>query len=831
MKKLILSFLLVAFCSACQNPHPIPTEDSSVTITLAVEELERNYYQPIVEAFEEEYPDIRVQLISVSEVSIYGEADGVEALARSADLFPYYANFQDGVSNLLDLQPFIEADPSFNPEDFFPNLLNPPSQPQWSIPVGVRYPVIYYDKIAFDHAGLAYPPLDWSLNEFLSTAIALTERDGETVTHWGYIPNQVRYNPLLIAHLASPLTENGVIRLTDPDVVTAVEWMSNLFTEQAVSPWLDIYKPVDQQSGADLSQLALMESGMGAMWDRTHVVFDGSDRVGVTAIPQGEYGYAADPVQGGFAISKGTRYPDAAWQLLNFLSHQPPPTLVRQMPVPARQSVAAALDYWELLPPALAPAVQFAAEHNTSARLRRDDSTLLLEAIVAYIDRNVPVAETLVRMQTANEDPTETVATEVFEIAEAETEEIPGDTQITFIVSAAADITRLRPLAAQYHSEHPAVNVRLVNRELQDNGQYSNPLVGDCFVAEAAEIVGDVRSSILPLTPLLELDPLLRVENFYPVLMSRLMEEGTIYGLPAFAPIPYLQYNRALFSAANIPDPQLDWTLDDFLWIVQKLTTGEESSKQYGYADWLNVLVGEGDVQFGLQLIDHSNEIPDFDYQIASEMISWYVDLIRVYGVQPSIIDSPIRREQFEALLQSERVALWPEQASIVMMTAGNFPADMEVGVAPIPKGPNGGLDASEYLYAYYILADTSQREACWDWIKFLTLHPATTVYMPAHIKTAESAAFSEAVGVDLAAVYQATMNNSVSVREWMPAWMSPARIWLIGAYQEAVSGVSNVESALANAQLKFARYRQCIIENNAFNDVAQQQACRTQSE
>ncbi len=154
----------------------------------------------------------------------------------------------------------------------------------------------------------------------------------------------------------------------------------------------------------------------------------------------------------------------------------------------------------------------------------------------------------------------------------------------------------------------------------------------------------------------------------------------------------------------------------------------------------------------------------------------------------------------------------------------------MEVGLAPLPRGPNGGLDVSEATYAYYIVAETPHREACWEWIKFLSVHPATTRSLPAHIETAESAAFSDAVGADVAAVYRATMNNRAPAGSWLPGWMFPVRGWLIDAYEEAVQD-GDVESALANAEAKFARYRQCIIDHDAFNDEAQQQACRSAAE
>jgi ABC-type glycerol-3-phosphate transport system substrate-binding protein len=82
---------------------------------------------------------------------------------------------------------------------------------------------------------------------------------------------------------------------------------------------------------------------MAAMWHTTHSLFDENDEhVGVTAVPHGPHGLAAEPIIYGFAASRGTAHPEAAWQLLHFLSRQPPQEAWADLSTPARRSVAAA---------------------------------------------------------------------------------------------------------------------------------------------------------------------------------------------------------------------------------------------------------------------------------------------------------------------------------------------------------------------------------------------------------------------------------------------------------------------------------------------------------
>jgi ABC-type glycerol-3-phosphate transport system substrate-binding protein len=116
------------------------------------------------------------------------------------------------------------------------------------------------------------------------------------------------------------------------------------------------------------------------------------ENVGVTAVPHGPHGLAAEPIIYGFGISRGTAHPEAAWQLLHFLSRQPPQDVAMFSvgPVPARRSVAAANSYWEQLPDSLAPACNTRPK-TTPPSHPYQAVDLLQEALVAYIDDDMPV--------------------------------------------------------------------------------------------------------------------------------------------------------------------------------------------------------------------------------------------------------------------------------------------------------------------------------------------------------------------------------------------------------------------------------------------------------
>jgi ABC-type glycerol-3-phosphate transport system substrate-binding protein len=725
----------------------------------------------------------------------------------------------------------------------------------WAIPTSAAYYLTFYDQIAFDAAGLSPPDLDWTTDDFLDAALALTTRDEGEVTRWGYVPGQLRYSPLLASQLAGPLTtpDGGGLRLTDTDVIVAVQWLSDLFTLHQVSPWLDDYRPAERRIGSDgQTAQAMINNGQAAMWHTTHLMFDANDEnVGVTAVSQSQHGLAAEPIIFGFGISRGTAHPEAAWQLLHFLSRQPPQEMAMfsVKPVPARRSVATTNNYWQQVPDSLSPALQYTAENSVPPRITHQTANLLQDGIAAHIDDGIPIVAVLGQSAEGTPTPLEEADVEVVAIPNVEPDDQTERIQITF-ATALEVVEAHRRLASQFQEEQPDIDLRVVEKDVHALQSLDQVAGSDCFLGNEFGDTGfwqdeDVRANLLPLTPLMELDRTLQPEDFYPILMEPLMIDGQLWGIPAWVRAPFLEYNRDLFVAAGIPDPPLDWTLDDFLDIAQQLTFDEGETKQYGYAEFA-VFFALGFTQaFGVQVVDDSAAIPHFDFEAAAEMIAWHVDLFRLHEVQPFIGEGSIADlDQFESLMRRGRLAMWPGGFSSFMQIRGGSPMNFEVGVAALPIGPGGyrGEIAQIMPAAYHIAAGSpsTQRQACWEWIKFLTTQPTAVQVqgtsgrvMPAHIETAESEAYTSLVGADMAAIIRDFMNfppvaDATRITP-SPPWMGSGYDWLRDAYREAVMGEVSVTAALAEADAKFSQYRQCIIERDGFDDSTLWQACASE--
>jgi multiple sugar transport system substrate-binding protein len=834
------------------EPQPAATATPAarveqVALTLAIESASLNRYRPLIEQFEAEHPHIRVRLVNVSDVANRDDS-GIRPLASSFDVFPYSPNRQGESQYLLDLRPFLDLDPHFDPDDFLPGLLPSRSEPLLAVPTGAAYYLTFFDKNAFAAAGLPHPKLDWTTTDFLAAAVALTRREGGEVTQWGYVPAQLRYSPLLATQLTGPLQTGDGLRLSDPDVITAVQWLSDLFTIHQASPWLDDYRPAERRSGDGQSAQGLINAGRAAMWHTTHVLYDENDeQVGVTAVPRSRHGLAAEPIIYGFAISRGTANPEAAWQLLHFLSRQPPQDMAFvNAPVPARRSVATAGNYWQQVPESLTAALQYTAENSAPPRIPVQATNLLQQALAEHIEDNTPVAAALGQLPAQpGAPPDEEEPVIVVPISP------PNDDDQAIRITFATDSGLLeaqRRLAIEFQEKYPDINIQIVAKDIFVRNVLDRIAGSDCFVGEPDFWRDDeVRAALLPLTPFLEIDQAVHLDDFYPVLMEPLLVNGELWGIPAWVSPPYVEFNRQLFAEAGIPDPPLDWTLDVFLDIARQLTTGDGESKQYGYAQFMPYFgLGSFDA-FGVDVVDNSTVVPNFNYEAAAQMIAWHVDLIRLHQVQPLIggMDTP-NFDEFEALLRSGRLAMWPGGGSAGAVMRTGVPLSFRVGVAARPIGPAGYSSVLHLVPTAYhiaITADPLQRQACWEWIKFLVAE-ATAVQvnastsnarlMPAHIQTAQSEAYVSLVGEEVAAVFQDYLHFSAAsgppTIPPSPPWMRPGHDWLRDAYWQAVTGEVTVAEALANADVKFSRYRQCVIDNDAFDDEAKWSVCAAEA-
>ena len=231
---ILLLVLVLAACGTDPEDEPLPTataeevvaevteespeaaevvDDEPITVRFAVLDIQQGLYGDLVDGFEEENPDVKIKFVSVEEVleleTLASEApdDATRRLVSAADVSSFFYSdeaVRDGM--LLDLTPFMEGDPNFDPTDFHPQILESfqSGGSTWALPTAANYRLLFFNKDAFDEAGLDYPQAGWSWDDFLATAQALTLREGDETLQWGFAEASAN-PPLMVQSHTDPL--------------------------------------------------------------------------------------------------------------------------------------------------------------------------------------------------------------------------------------------------------------------------------------------------------------------------------------------------------------------------------------------------------------------------------------------------------------------------------------------------------------------------------------------------------------------------------------------------------------------------------------------------
>jgi len=188
IKRLVLYLLTAtALLAACAQNEP-------TTITFACMDYQRSLYEPLVEGFHAADPKVRVQFVSADEASgmqrqgntVTSDGQEMERLTAHADTFVWFASLRPTDHwFLLDLQPFVD-DLYLPTSDFYPGTLDifRHQDRLYGLPAEITPHLIFYDKNLFDQAGVPYPRIGWTWDDFEDAASRLTERDGDAITRY-----------------------------------------------------------------------------------------------------------------------------------------------------------------------------------------------------------------------------------------------------------------------------------------------------------------------------------------------------------------------------------------------------------------------------------------------------------------------------------------------------------------------------------------------------------------------------------------------------------------------------------------------------------------------
>lgn len=309
------------------------------------EELE--LHKKAFKAFTDANAGIEVEVTAVPFGEYYTKLQTEAAGGSAADLInigeAYTARWAAS-KVVINMNPYIEADPEFHVEDFFPNVLE---NFKWEggvyvLPKDYVTWALFYNKALFDEAGIPYPDDTWTWNptdggQYTEIATKLTKQEGgRTVqygtmasTGWGY------YFPRIWDNGGRYLNDDRTqCLLAEPEAVAAVQWIADLVNKYGVAPTAET-----EQGGFTFAsgKIAMMPQGSYMVPGLLNAQFDWA----VAPHPQGPQGRHSIMYSSGYGISSQSKYADAAWKLAVFMTREGSEILaVTGFSVPSRQSVA-----------------------------------------------------------------------------------------------------------------------------------------------------------------------------------------------------------------------------------------------------------------------------------------------------------------------------------------------------------------------------------------------------------------------------------------------------------------------------------------------------------
>lgn len=304
------------------------TADKDGKVTLKFSSWDK-FDEGIIKAFEKENPNIKIESIQVADsdysqkintMIIGGNAPDV-ILSFEADL-PRFA--QSGAIESLD--PYIKKGASFDVADFIPAVekIGESTGGNYGLPWAYASEIMYYNKDMFDKAGVAYPTVDWTWDDFKVAAEKLTVREGNKTTQWG--ADAISFRGMWYSMIGATgddiVDKEGNLALGD-GLVKALEFQNELTNELKVSP-----QPTSGDAVSDL-----FASGSAAMtrtgsW-MTMMYKDNEFNWDIAPLPAEERDY--NTLHTGFyTIASSSKHKEEAWKFIDFMMSETGQTMTSE---------------------------------------------------------------------------------------------------------------------------------------------------------------------------------------------------------------------------------------------------------------------------------------------------------------------------------------------------------------------------------------------------------------------------------------------------------------------------------------------------------------------
>jgi multiple sugar transport system substrate-binding protein len=284
-----------------------------------------------VSRFNEQFPNVTVNLIGVPGEAWSDYLQGTATLIAGGEAPDIIWVATEGVRFLVDLDLIMPLDDMIAQEgealqpyldDIAPALLDSfrVDGSLYFLPFSWNNMVIYYNKSMFDAAGLEYPSDDWTRDDFLAAAQALTaDTDGDgNNDQFGFSGSGggiFTTIPWVLANGTNIVADDFCApNVTDPGVIDAIQFLYDMTYVHEVAPVPGAVADTTLQFIA--GNIGMIQGGRWPIIQLYAEGFDGFDIVPWPGNPEQTTIYGVD----GFGIFRSSQNVPAAWEFLKYMS-------------------------------------------------------------------------------------------------------------------------------------------------------------------------------------------------------------------------------------------------------------------------------------------------------------------------------------------------------------------------------------------------------------------------------------------------------------------------------------------------------------------------------
>ena len=328
--------------------------DVSLQFMLFGDTVETAGYQRLIDEFESDHPDVSVNLTPVAtQDDLLAKLSTGFAGGQPPDVFLInyrkYGQFAEQGA-LEPVGPYLDDSDVIAEDEFFDTALDPfryDGETLTCMPQNISSLQVYYNVDLFEAAGLEPPAPDWTWDDFLSTAQALTTGDQYGL---GIEPSLIRLAPFVWSN-GGELVDNhdnpSRLALDTPEAQEALNYFLDLQLEHGVVP------PQREELSQE-SEARFLNGTLGMYLNSRRVVptlrtiedftWD------VAPLPVAPGGEPVTILHGdAYCMAEASEHKDAVWSFIEFANSEAGQTILAESgrTVPSRTAVASSPAFLE----------------------------------------------------------------------------------------------------------------------------------------------------------------------------------------------------------------------------------------------------------------------------------------------------------------------------------------------------------------------------------------------------------------------------------------------------------------------------------------------------